>query len=101
MMHLDTGPPSRKKETRRKLIPNRGAKLNEANVTKIGTFGNSNPARQVIRCQDDVLLYKLSRGRASSYEVVSPIGECWSFSLLYQAESKFERIVAQRNGGLS
>jgi hypothetical protein len=67
-------------------LPGRGAKVNDANVPKVGTFGNNN---------------ELSRDRASSYEVVPPIGECWSFSLLYQAESKFERIVAQRNGGLS
>jgi hypothetical protein len=79
---------------------NRGAKtekVDSANVTNGGTFGNSDPVRQLIRCQDDVLLYELSQGKA--YEVVSPIGECWRFSLRYQAESKFERVVSGMPNG--
>jgi hypothetical protein len=100
---IDTGP-ARKKATRRKPIPNRGAKtekVDESTVTASSTFGNnSDPARQLIRCQDDVLLYQLSQGGASSYEVVSPTGESWSFSLRYQAESKFERVASRMpNGG--
>jgi hypothetical protein len=80
---------------------NRGAKvLGEANVNKLGTFGNNNdPVRQLIRCQSEVLLYELSQGKASSYEVVSPIGECWRFSLRYQAESKWARLLAKTKGG--
>ena len=88
---------SRKKGPRRKLFPNRGAKLlSHANVTKNGVFGNSGRARKLIRCQDDVLLYELSHGRG--YEVVSPNGECWNFPLRCQAESKFERLRARREG---
>lgn len=97
---IDSGP------ARKKAAPTRGGnrgakteKVDRANVTKLDTFSNINPARQLIRCQNDWLLNELSQGKA--YEVVSPIGECWRFSLRYQAESKFERIVAQRNGGLS
>jgi hypothetical protein len=80
---------------------NRGAKTKKvdgANVTKVGTFGNNNdPVRQLVRCEDDMLLYELSQGKA--YEVVSPIGECWRFSLRYQAESKWARLVAKTKGG--
>jgi hypothetical protein len=43
-----------------------------------------------------VLLYELSHGRG--YEVVSPNGECWNFPLRCQAESKFERLRARREG---
>jgi hypothetical protein len=84
----------RKKATR-KLGGNRDAKvLDEQNVTKSGTFGNSDLSRQLIRCQDGRLLYQLAQGKA--YEVVGPNGEeCWNFSLRYQAESKFERLAGK------
>jgi hypothetical protein len=102
MKPVDTGPPARKKAARRKRIPNRDAKTQKvygANVAKIDTFSNSDPSRQLIRCQDDVLLYELAQGRARSYEVVSPIGECWRCSLRYQAESKWARLLAKTKGG--
>jgi hypothetical protein len=51
-------------------------------------------ARRLIRCQDDVLLYELTSGRAQSFEVVAPDGEYWSFSLRFSAESKFERLIS-------
>ena len=55
------------------------------------------PARQIIRCQDDILLYELTQGRAKSYEVVSPDGQCWSFSLRYKAERKLERLTTYKS----
>jgi hypothetical protein len=81
---------------------NRGAKtkINRPNVTAFSTFGNnSDPVRQLIRCQDDVLLYELSLGTERSYEVVTPDGESRRFSLRYQAESKWARLLAKMEGG--
>jgi hypothetical protein len=86
------------KKATRKLGGDPGAKTEEINSDKVATStqpGNSNPLRQIIRCQDDVLLYELTQGRTTFYEVVSPTGECWSFSLLYQAKGKFERLAAR------
>jgi hypothetical protein len=89
------------KKATRKLGSNPGAKTEEINSTRVTTSAqpsNSNPARRIIRCQDDVLLYDLGQGngRANSYEVVSPSGDCWRFSLLYEAEAKFERLAARK-----
>jgi len=74
-------------------------KSNRPNVIDPSTFSNSEPVRQLIRCQDDVLLYQLKLGRSTSFEVVSPIGESWPFSLLYQAENKWVRLLAKTGGG--
>jgi hypothetical protein len=87
------------KKATRKLGGNRGAKTEKVDGSKVTTSdqpSNSNPARQLIQCRNDVSLYELAQGKArSSYEVVSPIGDCWRFSLRYQAESKFERLLAR------
>ena len=78
---------------------NRGAKIvNGSNVTASSTFSNSDPVRQLIRCQDDVLLYQLKRGRSTSFEVISQLGDCWRFSLLYQAENKWARLLPKTEG---
>lgn len=61
----------------------------------------SEQSRQLIRCQDDILLYELTSGRARSFEVVAPDGEHWRFSLPFSAESKFERLIsAQKQKGV-
>jgi hypothetical protein len=73
----------------------------QLNVATFCSESNANPARRLIKCQDDVLLYELGQGRAQSYEVVSPSGECWSFPLKYQAESKFERLASRLKKGVS
>jgi hypothetical protein len=87
----------RKKGPRRKLFSNQGIKvLNEVTVTKNTTCGDIDPAGELVRCQDNELLCKLSDGRA--YEVMSPTEECLSFSLRHQAESKFERLTAGKVG---
>ena len=90
--------PAAEKATR-KLGGNPGAKTKKIDGTKVTTSAqqrNSNPPRKIIRCQDGVLLYEVvRRPLAKSYEVVSPDGQCWSFSLRYQAECKFERVAAR------
>jgi len=83
-----------------KLGGNRGAKVNKLNVIAYGAFGNSDPVRHLVRCQDGVLLYELKRGTSTSFEVVAPNGDCWCYTLLYSAESKWSRLVGKTGGDL-
>jgi hypothetical protein len=91
--------------TQRKKAPRPGnldAKTEQIGGSKLTVSdrpSKSNPARQLVQCRDDVLLYGLAQGKARSYEVVSPMGECWRFSLRYQAESKWARMLAKTGRG--
>ena len=58
---------------------------------------NVDHERRPIERQGNVVLFEISRGRTASYEVIAPTGR-WCFSLLFQAESKFDRLTAERGG---
>jgi hypothetical protein len=89
-------PPSKQKGAAGEATPRRLS--DESNLLANDTHGNS-ADRKLIRSRGELMLYELTEGRAKSYEIVSPIGECWRFSLRYQAESKWARLLAKTKGG--
>lgn len=96
-MSYSAGPPEKEKPR----LGGQGSntrKVDGSSIAPWGVFGNSDPVRQLVRCQDDVLLYELTRGRATSFEVVAPNGDCWCYPLRYQAESKWSRLLTKTEG---
>jgi hypothetical protein len=84
-----TGPTNGKKGAAGERTPQ--SFPSEKNIIASSAPGNSD--RKLIRTRGGLMLYELAQGRGKFYEIVSPIGECWRFSLRYQAESKFDRLT--------
>jgi hypothetical protein len=90
MTRIDTGPPE--KET--SPVGHRGREKEISSATLPETELIVNADRVLIESRPGVKLWRLPGGR--SYEVVSTAGS-WRFSLLYQAQGKFERLTPDKS----
>jgi hypothetical protein len=88
---------AKKKATRRKLIPNRDAKvLDEANVTKIGTFGNSDRAQEL---RSETVKFPFKRD-GFLHELISKDGSvCLVRRSKGNRQTHFEVVVLQWSNG--
>ena len=97
---MNRGSPPTKEATRLGLNPDRDAKTEKVDGSKISnsdTRSNSDCCCELIEHQGKVSLFRLLNGRRSSYQVAFG-NERWNFSLEFSARSKFDRI-ASRIGG--